>query len=696
MTRKTAVKGEANFVKGLITEATVLNFPQDACTETFNCVFEKTGAVQRRLGFTTEASLVSHATTATAAFVEYLWTGVAGSGAKSFLVQQHGRFIRFYDVSDNVVPSSNEESFTIDLNTYRPSSPTIDPATEPCAFAQGGGRLFVVNKGIDPVYVVYDAAGNTITPTIITVQERDFAGAEETGWDDKERYTGNVAALIAADSNHYYNLINQAWHSGVEDASTGFSGVNEAPLPKWDTARTDLPSNTDTPWLYLDSDDLFATSTIEKRGSGTVLAPKGHFILDVFNVNRTAKTAGYPVGYVSGTITGDRVDNKNRPETVAFYTGRVWFAGIDQEELNTSIYFSRIIEKDRHYAQCYQDNDPTTRTLIDLLPSDGGIIKIPDMDQVIKLFNFRTSLIVIATNGVWIISGSSGQSFKANDYVVKKLSTLGAHSKLSFIDFKGVPIWWGDDGIMTIKYDANYDSFNLENIVYGKIWSFYQAIPKVNRQYVKGAYDSRDDIVYWLYRDAAASTGDNYKYDSVLVMNGFSGAFYPWTLNVDTNHIRGITYISSADAVDTPLIKYTTTSDINSTTENLGYAYVGYEGYLDWGTEDYDSYFITGYAVDGEAQRYFQANYIWVYLDIDDNSSCFMQGLYDFSNANASGKWSNPQQVYSFNPLNRAVSHRRLLVRGKGKALQLKFYSESEKPFFILGWSIWETQNAGV
>ncbi len=50
MTRQVASVVENNFVNGLVTEATALNFPESACTETWNCVFKQTGMVSRRLG----------------------------------------------------------------------------------------------------------------------------------------------------------------------------------------------------------------------------------------------------------------------------------------------------------------------------------------------------------------------------------------------------------------------------------------------------------------------------------------------------------------------------------------------------------------------------------------------------------------------------------------------------------------------
>lgn len=47
-----------NFTRGLITEATGLNFPENACTATENCVFTIIGDVTRRPGIDYETHYI--------------------------------------------------------------------------------------------------------------------------------------------------------------------------------------------------------------------------------------------------------------------------------------------------------------------------------------------------------------------------------------------------------------------------------------------------------------------------------------------------------------------------------------------------------------------------------------------------------------------------------------------------------------
>jgi hypothetical protein len=405
-------------------------------------------------------------------------------------------------------------------------------------------------------------------------------------------------------------------------------------------------------------------------------------------INAVVSVSGTPATY-------------QRPSTIATFAGRVFYAGINDIGLNSSIFFTRIVEQNNQYQECYQTNDPTSQEFFDLLPDDGGVIKIPEIAIVKKLFAYQSSLIVLATNGVWRISGGQG-GFAANDYKVNKLSSIGFDAPLSVVDYKGLPIWWSEDGINTIQYDANYDSFAVVSLTDSTIKSFILDIPEFNRQYVKGAFDIHEDCIYWLYNsEADLEVREYYKYNAVLVMNGLSKAFYPWTIGDGTPDVRGLCYVSDGARSVTPRIKYVTTVNQTGSEEDICFAEFKNTNYLDWETEyandvDYDSYFITGYRLDAQGIRFFQSNYVWVFLEMETNASCFVQGIWDWTTSSSTGKWSTVQQVYSSSLVDRVLNWRRLKVRGKGKALQLKFYSETGKPFTITGWAIQESANSGI
>lgn len=392
----------------------------------------------------------------------------------------------------------------------------------------------------------------------------------------------------------------------------------------------------------------------------------------------------------------EQADTQQRLSTNCFLTGRIFYAGVEGDGESNKIYFSQIAENPNQYGRCYQKNDPTNEYFFELLADDGGVVRILEAGTIVKLFTVRTSVIVFATNGIWSIGGSQG-GFKATDYNIKKLTSLGTTSPQSIVDVKGIPVWWSEDGIYTMQYDPNYDSFSIVSLTQTTVKKFITDIPVVNRKYVKGTYDSLNEIIYWLYNDTSSLTSAGYyTYTKMLCLNTITKAFYPWSFDGTTKTIRGIRYMTDATHDSVGIVKLLTTYNPVAGFENTYYSEFRDTSYLDWGVTDYSSYFRTGYTIGGDATKFAQPNYMFVFLNTVENSSCFMHARYDFTNSGDSGKWSSVQQVYNPSLTLRDVNFRRLKVRGKGRALQFMFVSETGKPFDIIGWSTFESINSDL
>lgn len=82
------------------------------------------------------------------------------------------------------------------------------------------------------------------------------------------------------------------------------------------------------------------------------------------------------------------------------------------------------------------------------------------------------------------------------------------------------------------------------------------------------------------------------------------------------------------------------------------------------------------------------------------DSSLKMQARWDWANASSSQKFSQEVQVYrNVRPNSGSAAGFPIVVtknkvRGKGRALQLRFSSESGKDAEIVGWGIWINKNA--
>ena len=408
----------------------------------------------------------------------------------------------------------------------------------------------------------------------------------------------------------------------------------------------------------------------------------------------------------------DEMSTTARPSTVAFYGERVWYAGTDDVRHNSNLYFSRLVKSSDDYGKCFQLNDPSDEDVFDLLASDGGVIKIPEIGTVTKLYTYQDSLLVFATNGVWQIKGGTG-GFAADDFLVRKISEVGCNAPLSIVSVKGIPLYWTDDGISTITYELETDSFSSKSLTDEKIKTFITDIPEYNRRWVKSAYDQADEKVYFLYNTSTTQQTDNeeYAFNAVLVADTRTQAFYPWTIGDNDLIMRGMAYVRVGDRSSDSKMKFVIMEPVDASNEKIGYAQVDNTLYKDWtqysidvadSTQeiDYTSYFDVGYYVHGEASKRFQPTYVHVFMEVEDYASLKMRGQFDFANNADSGQYSTLQQCYhdcgNANLAFKKISVKRMKVRGRGRSLSLHFESESEKPFTLIGWSTYETSNAAV
>jgi len=209
-----------NFSKGLKTEFTGLNFPEDACTSTDNCVFERIGDVHRRLGINYEDNFTTTTVDRTnKAINHYRWRNAGGDGNHQLLVKQIGSTLYFYKSSSATTASPLSTQLlagTVDLTTYTATGGSFD-ATVECQFSDGRGYLFVFHTSMDPIYVKYNTTTDAIASVAIAVQIRDIQGADD-GLEDSLRPP-------SLNNFHPYNLFNQGWQNTPDWTATATTAV---------------------------------------------------------------------------------------------------------------------------------------------------------------------------------------------------------------------------------------------------------------------------------------------------------------------------------------------------------------------------------------------------------------------------------------------------------------------------------------
>ncbi len=731
MARATGAKSYNTFVKGLITEASPLTYPEHASLDEENFVLNRDGSRQRRLGIDYEDSYVLSSNIATTTFSDlaitcHEWKNAANDGLYNFAVVQTGATLRFYSLSSSSI-SAGAKSFTIDLTTYKTSFAT-NIGSEPIQTATGKGYLFVVSKDTEPFYVSYNPTADTISVTQITLKQRDFLGISDGLAVDEQPTT--------LTDSHKYNLLNQGWDT--TKINTFF------------TSQAKYPSNTLIWTAGKDTSDNFDAALLVKQFFGNSPAPKGHYVLDVFTRNRTS---------VSGVPNITTETEERRPTTTAFYAGRVWYAGVESKvnagpSLNGDILFSQLLSDAAVSGYCYQEADPTSEQLSDLVDTDGGVIRIPEIDKVLKLVPLRNALVVIASNGIWQISGASDTGFLATSYQVIKITDVGAISADTIIAVENKIFYWATSGSYTLAPDEVSGTLIAQNITENTIQTLYQDISNAAKLYATGNYDATSRKISWLYNDSDSYTGATYKYkyDTEIIFDLVLGSWSKYTISSLSSlspYVAG--YINTpafnvlsnaynvvasgvqvqASTVDVTVTEtyqaeglvsskyFTVVPQSGGTNSKVTFSQYNNTSFMDWKTADavgitYSSFLVTGYELFGDSVREKDVIYLITHFNRTENgytqtgdalnlrspSSCMIQYRWDWSDHTNSGKWGTAFQAYRFtrnyipddvnDPFNYGYSVivTKNKIRGSGRSLSFYIYSETGKDLQLLGWTV--------
>ena len=693
-----------NFVKGLITEAAELTFPESASVNESNCDLRRDGSRRRREAVAVESNAVLSSFTISNSEIvgTGTWINVGGNAALEFLVLQKGNTIFFYNKAE--LPYSDQViSGSISLATYEFAG-SIGSNNVKCQYASINGTLIISSGAIDTIVASYD--GTNVSVSSIAFKTRDFEWQGDTDTYPEE---------AASDAIRLYDTTNAGWTGDKGDAAlTAYKAASSNQLPPLTH-----------PWYAgKDSDNAFDAAEWKLIFAGTTLTGNGHFILDFFSKVRTGIT----------TET-----ESSRFKSVASFSGRVFYAGLTSAKNAGTILFSRLVEDNSDLGKCHQQNDPTSEYLSDLLATDGGFINIPDAVNIQLLYSFRASLFVFAENGVWQVTGVDG-IFSATAYGINRVSNIGILNPQTFIEADGLPFWWSRFGIHTLAVDEVSGQGSEQNITLPTIQTFWDKISTGAKSKITSVYDNINKKVYWAYPDNDETV--EAKLNNILILDLTLQAFYPWKISDQTSStscVVGCAFYSGFGAAELELDVITAagddvvqgTDDIISTqvsdfntgdpalvllvrdgaTNKLTMATFAGDTFLDWGEANYSSFAESGYDFGGDLIIKKNAPYIAVYSRLTETgftgsedagyesirpSSLLVSSAWDFNEnfntAQQAYRLKFPVLVDSGNITNfnypEDVITTRLKVRGHGRSVRLRYESEQGKDFILLGWGL--------
>ncbi len=198
------IKQYSNFSKGLLTESTPLNFPDNYSLDEQNLLLRVDGSRERRLGMQYENNNQLNPTASTTSSVGmgfYKWEFADDKVSNTIGVVQVGQQLFFLDM-ETTNPSAN----LLNGGAAQSLSSVTSVDTPRLSFTDLNGILLITSSDFSaPIKITYNTGGDTITLTTLDILVRDLWGVDDGQENDEE---------IALTDKHEYNLLNQGWTAG--------------------------------------------------------------------------------------------------------------------------------------------------------------------------------------------------------------------------------------------------------------------------------------------------------------------------------------------------------------------------------------------------------------------------------------------------------------------------------------------------
>lgn len=757
-----------NFVGGIITDGNPLTFPDNASLSERNMVLNIDGTRSRRFGMSFEEDYqVIEATglkvpKSGIEFSTFKWDNVAGDASKVFIVVGVANKVFVFDSS--VEPLSAGLIHTEELSEV----------SNRISFASVDGILVMACSNPEVYFLRYELETKTVIGGKFNLQIRDTFGVEDITSSGKNLRSGSniELRLKTLTQAHCYNLRNQTW-AVPRLRGEPFEEVRSDPIASFvKYSGGQYPSNSDSvlDGLYPNTNSPIDPITNRFNSKDVISnvtgfpAPIGYFVIDALDRGGSRKSEIDKLySRYNGLINKPKsFKNDKTPggaSVIAQYAGRIFYSGFSSvveggdscsPNMGSMVLFSQLVQTYNELGLCYQKGNPCSKEDSDLLATDGGFIKIDGAYNIHSLIPLSKGLIVIADNGVWVISGEDRGQFKATSLSSGKITSTGCPYHSSIVNYGDSIAFWSRDGIYNIAPNK-YGDLVCENISDGKISKLVgeRTDEELNDMY--GIYDSYDNSIKWLFGKGITSTESHYEIVYSLDFSGFlvNEIKKPTssTLPVPVCSVVAPAYsareadnevVAGADIalVGTDQVIVRGEKVTNSVKELLYVTILGQEannisftfskysdptfkdwvGYLDGDGIDSGAYILTGWVGGGDFLRRKGVVFLHIHFyktedgfELDEvtgdyiptnQSSCLLQAQWNWSNNPNSGKWTFPRQAYRLGKQWRPEDvgddfdngfytvETRNKIRGSGKVVSFLFSAEEGKDMRIIGWDI--------
>lgn len=643
----------------------------------------------------------------------YFWDSYDKAGNSCIIVQK-GKYLEAYPgskpFSKKTITSLDLSEYIVDMDNFLNSS---------TSFISGEDFLIPHNPFLRPIYLKF--TGAELITTEFTLKVRDLLGLND-GLAYGEAPT-NLTDF------HKYNLFNQGWsqknidsfyekvtaeafynNSGVISDS-GLNSLITNFTPATGTTKVYPPNNLQW-FIGRNTESAFDAEELIKNYYGNTPAPRGKFILDFLNKDRASVSSieSIPVEKTEGSI-----------QSCMFYSGRFFYL------VDNTVLFSQVVkDNDACIGFCYQEADPTSEEISDIIDTDGGAIMFQDLGKPHKIAKYLLGLLVFGSRNVYSIQSETGTSFSATSYGTEFITNAGAYNSDSIVTGDNQVFYWSPLGIYGIGPDQNTGlSAKAVNISENTIQTWYNALSVFSKEHAKGVFDYINNRIVWFY-----PTDEEHpeKLDAYLQLHLKTGSFYPGKL-ADGGYVLSTFLINRPakiepsialwagddmvyDNDENEVVSHAYRSEFDEYVSFANLAYIVDEGkiyfcdfndrdFIDWQKSSYDSYFVSFPITFGNTftkkytpilQPYFKRTEEGVLKNGEYlvPSGCKLRVRWCWAHEQESNRWDIEQQGYI--PLKGFMNFKyvntKIRLRGKGESIQFSVKSEPLKDFRLSGLNV--------
>lgn len=238
-----------------------------------------------------------------------------------------------------------------------------------------------------------------------------------------------------------------------------------------------------------------------------------------FNTAVSATASDNPGDIIDGLPSSDTL--KGAITDVENFGGRIFYL------CGNTVLFSQMLSTDnKNYDKCYQDADPTSEEVSDVIATDGGMIQMLSLGRGRALKSFYRGVLVFGDKEVTGILSNSINLFSAESYDVVKITTAGLAGRYSIVETDSNIFYWSQHGIYMIGIDEN-NNISSQCISLNSIQNWYMNLDQLCKDNVAGYYDYANNRIYWFY----PTTLDTERLDGCLVYDLTFNSFMPQAID---------------------------------------------------------------------------------------------------------------------------------------------------------------------